>query len=313
MTEILSRSGAAATPGLTLLRLDDLPGLDEATLETLRGLARPRAGLALLVLTGGADESPRPEPWLAHLTAGLRAAQRTGDHDGHLDRAWALAEDSGDAQRMVQVACARAEAAWLSGRAEDLRAEAHRGWQLATEHADPWALGELAWWLTRAGRAPSSPVPFAAPYRAMLDGDWHTAADIWLADSRPLWAAYALGHSPTLPDARRALGIADQLGAGAARCAITRHRRAAGLPVPLRPRSATRANPAQLTPRELEILLLLTDGLTNRQIATRLYLSERTVAHHVSAVLRKLDQPNRSAAVATAVRRGIVRLPRSVR
>ena len=54
------------------------------------------------------------------------------------------------------------------------------------------------------------------------------------------------------------------------------------------------------------ILGLLAEGLTNPQIGSRLYVSERTVAHHVSAVLQKLGQPNRSAAVAVAVRQGIL-------
>ena len=53
-------------------------------------------------------------------------------------------------------------------------------------------------------------------------------------------------------------------------------------------RAATRANPANLTPRELEVLALLADGLHNAEIADRLFLSEKTVAHHVSAILRKL-------------------------
>lgn len=81
--------------------------------------------------------------------------------------------------------------------------------------------------------------------------------------------------------------------------------------VPPRPRPATRSNPRQLTRRELEILGLLTEGLTNPQMARRLYLSERTVSHHVSAILQKLDLPTRSAAVATALREGIVGQPRS--
>jgi DNA-binding NarL/FixJ family response regulator len=140
----------------------------------------------------------------------------------------------------------------------------------------------------------------------MLDGDWRAAAEAWHGRGRALWAVYALGRSTCVTDARRAVSIGEACGAQAAVRAVVRDRRAAGLPVPPRPRSATRGNPLQLTRRELEVLGLLADGLTNPQIASRLYLSERTVAHHVSAVLQKLGQPNRSAAVATAVRRGIV-------
>src|SRR6185436_228142 len=64
-------------------------------------------------------------------------------------------------------------------------------------------------------------------------------------------------------------------------------------------------NPANLTPRELEVLALLGDGLTNAEIAERLFLSEKTVGHHVSAILRKLGVANRVQAVTEAARLGI--------
>ena len=62
----------------------------------------------------------------------------------------------------------------------------------------------------------------------------------------------------------------------------------------------------QLTPRELEVLGLLADGLTNRQIAARLVVSEHTVHRHVTNLLRKLDLPSRTAAAAFAVRSGLL-------
>jgi DNA-binding NarL/FixJ family response regulator len=60
-----------------------------------------------------------------------------------------------------------------------------------------------------------------------------------------------------------------------------------------------------LTARELEVLGLVVRGLGNREIAQRLFLSEKTVAHHVSAILRKLDVRTRAQASAEAVRLGI--------
>lgn len=58
--------------------------------------------------------------------------------------------------------------------------------------------------------------------------------------------------------------------------------------------------------RELEVLGLLTDGLTNRQIAERLVISEHTVHRHITNILRKLDLPTRTAAAAYAVRSGLL-------
>ena len=61
-----------------------------------------------------------------------------------------------------------------------------------------------------------------------------------------------------------------------------------------------------MTPREREVLILLAKGLTNRQIAERLVVSEHTVHRHVTNILRKLDVPSRTAAAAQAVRAGLV-------
>ena len=76
--------------------------------------------------------------------------------------------------------------------------------------------------------------------------------------------------------------------------------------VPRGPRAATRSNEAELTPRELEVLGLVADGLRNADIAERLFLSPRTVDHHVSAILRKLDARSRGEATAAAGRLGLL-------
>ena len=65
----------------------------------------------------------------------------------------------------------------------------------------------------------------------------------------------------------------------------------------------------QVTAREREVLRLLAEGLTNRQIAERLVVSEHTVHRHVTNILRKLDLPSRSAAAVTAVQSGLLEPP----
>ena len=64
--------------------------------------------------------------------------------------------------------------------------------------------------------------------------------------------------------------------------------------------------PLGLTPREREVLRLITEGLTNRQIAERLVVSEHTVHRHVTNMLRKLELPSRAAAAALAARTGLL-------
>jgi DNA-binding NarL/FixJ family response regulator len=92
----------------------------------------------------------------------------------------------------------------------------------------------------------------------------------------------------------------------AVRHAVLRDRHARGLAVPRSPRAPRRASPAGLTAREAEVLQLLAEGLSYAEVAGRLVLSEKTVGHHVSAVLRKLGEPTRSRAVATALRLGVI-------
>jgi DNA-binding CsgD family transcriptional regulator len=238
--------------------------------------------------------------------AGILACRRGEPDPGCLAEAATLAEGTGEEQRLVPVAAARAEAAWLAGRIGDVVAEVDLAWATAVEHANPWALGELSWWLATAGVRRAVPVPVAEPFRLMLDGAWTAAADAWTALGCPLWAALALGASPDAADGRRALEIVDRLGAAGVRRALLRTRSASGVPVPRGPRPSSRGNPAGLTSRELEVLALLVQGLSNAEVADRLFLSEKTVGHHVSAVLRKLGEPTRSRAVAAALRRRIV-------
>jgi DNA-binding NarL/FixJ family response regulator len=106
---------------------------------------------------------------------------------------------------------------------------------------------------------------------------------------------------------RRSIDELAELGARPAAAIVARRLRERGVRgVPRGPRPRPRENPAGLTGRELEVLGLLADGLRNAQIAERLVVSRRTVDHHVSAVLRKLDAPTRGAAVAQARRRGFM-------
>jgi DNA-binding NarL/FixJ family response regulator len=81
--------------------------------------------------------------------------------------------------------------------------------------------------------------------------------------------------------------------------------RAMGARVPRGPRAATRANPAGLTERQLAVLDLLREGMTNAEIADRLVVSVRTVDHHVAAVLSKLGVQSRREAAAAAQKLGV--------
>jgi DNA-binding NarL/FixJ family response regulator len=97
-----------------------------------------------------------------------------------------------------------------------------------------------------------------------------------------------------------------ELGARPAAAIVARRLRTRGVRgVPRGPRAGTRANPAGLSNRELELLPLLIAGQRNSEIAEHLVLSPKTVDHHVSAILRKLGVRNRAQAAAAAGHLGI--------
>jgi DNA-binding NarL/FixJ family response regulator len=70
--------------------------------------------------------------------------------------------------------------------------------------------------------------------------------------------------------------------------------------IPRGSNKATRANPANLTRRQMDVLILLMEELTNTEIAARLHISPKTVEHHVSAILDKLDANSRDEAAQRA-------------
>jgi DNA-binding CsgD family transcriptional regulator/tetratricopeptide (TPR) repeat protein len=252
---------------------------------------------------------PRLSP-ISRIVASVVAAQvalrRGEDASELLTTAMEYAERTGEAQRLGPVSVARAELAWVTGQQDEIARAIEPAWNVAQEHPQPWEMGELCWWLHVAGVPRAAPIDVAAPFALMLRGERSEAARAWEAIGCPLWVALSLASAPDLDEARRAVDILDDLGATATRAAVLRDRHAAGLAVPRGPRKASRGNPSLLTDRELEVLGLLVDGLTNAQIADRLFLSRKTVGHHVSAVLAKLGEPTRARAAAAAVQRGIV-------
>jgi DNA-binding CsgD family transcriptional regulator len=237
-----------------------------------------------------------------------RLRARRGDPDAWeaLDEAWEMANRTGTLQRVGPVRAARAEAAWLAGDMERAAVEAAAAFDLAVRHRHPWHVGELAWWQSTAGRAVEDRTAAAEPWRLQLDGRPEDAAAAWAALGCPYESARALLQSAEIARVGQAHAAFDQLGAlPAAALAARRLRELGARSVPRGRRPTTRANAAGLTERELEVLRLLAEGLPNHVIAARLFLSPRTVDHHVSAVLGKLGVARRTEVAAAALRAGI--------
>jgi DNA-binding CsgD family transcriptional regulator/tetratricopeptide (TPR) repeat protein len=271
VTELMRRGDNAAAVGLALATMNEtISPINELHL----GLGLARAGFRL-----GRPEAPE---WL--------------------DRLWSLVAGNDEIFWLLQVATAAAEAAWLTGDpgyVTETVLEAHR----AGRGAHPWMQGELVSWLARLGERVDPETVVPTPYALEIAGRYADAAEVWRGLGCPFEAAVALTSTGDAESMRTALEMFIGLGTRPATSIVRNRLQRRGIRVPAArgPRATTAAHPAGLTAREAEILAELREGLTNAQIAARLFISQRTVDHHVSSILAKLGVATRGEAASHPV------------
>jgi DNA-binding CsgD family transcriptional regulator len=258
-----------------------------------------------------ATEAPGHVLFYSQLVAGqvlgtLQARQGRPAALTILTNIWGRADAGNEMQILLPSAAGLAEYMWLKGEHDPaLTARFLEVLNDPRRLTFPWSAGWLAHWLWMLGELSDAPEGIAEPYRLVMEGRPTEAATIWDVKGVPYERGLALMHGDE--KARlEALEVFETLGATAVAAKLRRALRAEGVGVPRGRGRETRRHAAGLTARQAEVLQLLDEGLSNTEIADRLFVSPRTVETHVSAVLTKLDSSTREEAVVRARAEGLI-------
>jgi DNA-binding CsgD family transcriptional regulator len=217
-----------------------------------------------------------------------------------------MAFKTGELQRITPVLCALLEYEWLTGKSyieQDVLDKTTNHFVCANTFSKK---SRFIFWLKKLGRQNRLVDEiFKAP---------RTNASI-IPQEANSWEQLGCPYEQALVlfdgndnEKRKALSMMQQLGANAVCEKFKMEMRSSGMKkIPRGLRESTKVNPAQLTNRELDVLLLLKNGIQNKEIAEKLFISPKTVDHHISSILFKLDVNSRSKAVREATRLGILK------
>ncbi|HEY0432338.1 MAG TPA: response regulator transcription factor, partial [Chitinophagaceae bacterium] len=233
---------------------------------------------------------------------------RTGEGDPLplLAEAKKLAFRAMELQRIVPVVNAYLEYEWLTSRKSLDDAAYEQLLSMTRTSSDVfYNVRELRYWAKKTGRR----LPEIETNGEFVTGQADSRAGAKLAASQGSTyeqAMYLLDGSAD--DKRNALLILQEAGATAVVEKVKFEMRASGIrKIPRGKRQSTRSNPGQLTNRELDVLRLLHDGGQNKEIADALFISAKTVDHHISSIFYKLEVNSRTKAVAQAKRLNILK------
>ena len=251
------------------------------------------------------DQSLSPAGRLAPLTCQAKVMARRGQNGYwlYLDEALRYATGYEEPMWLLSVHLARSEAYWLEGRTDAAVEELDRIGH-AFGGVMPVQRGWLTLWTQRLTGI-VDPIDLE-PFASQLSGNAARAVELWDRLGYRYEAALALLDTKEEASLRESLSRLVDLGAEAAAHLVRRTMRDLGIRgIPAGARTATKARPRGLTAREQQILQLISVGRSNEEISATLFISVRTVEHHVSAILGKLGVSTRHGAAKEARRLGL--------
>jgi DNA-binding CsgD family transcriptional regulator/predicted negative regulator of RcsB-dependent stress response len=234
---------------------------------------------------------------------------RRGDDDALplLLEAKTKAFEAMELQRLIPALAALLEYEWLTGKEAIDKVDLECTISMTVQMGNRYDTGELAFWLCKARQQKLPLGQLYAGYETGSTDQALNAAALWEQLGCPYEQALSLFEA-TDDDKIRAITIVQRLGADAVYEKMKGEMRGSGIKsIPRGIRKSTRSNAALLTERELDVLLLLKEGMQNKEIAARLYISAKTVDHHISAILFKLDVNSRIKAVQEAIQLEILK------
>lgn len=212
-----------------------------------------------------------------------------------------MAFETMEPQRIFPTLTAIFEYEWINGVSVLLNAEVDHAIALLGYDGNVYEKTEFAWWLLKSRKRTVELNEYFEGYQA----DIAVAAACWKKLGCPYEQALVL-YEGKEDDKRRAIDILQKLGADTVVQKLKFEMRSSGIKsIPRGSRKSTQSNPANLTGRELGVLQLLKEGLQNKEIAMKLFISPKTVDHHLTSIFFKLDVNSRAKAVQEAGRLGI--------
>lgn len=223
-----------------------------------------------------------------------------------LEKTFELAVRMGENEKIVSSAASRAEYFWLQNKLTFSVDELELVYNKVIKSDNPWTVGEIAFWLWKAGCDIDVTENIAEPYLLQIKGRWKEASELWRKLHCPYEEALALSDGDEKAK-KKSIEIFNRLGAVAASRLIKQKMRESGIKsIPRGARKTTKDNPSGLTERQMEVLNLVSKGLSNNEIGDKLYISPKTVDHHISAILGKLNLHSRTEAASFARSNGII-------